>query len=38
MKTMAVLLVLMAIAASQPHHWLLVAGYVLATLAKLLSG
>ncbi len=38
MKTMAVLLMLVAIAASQPHHWLLVAGCALATLAKLLSG
>ncbi len=38
MKTMAVLLVLVAIAASQPHHWLLMAGYALATLAKFLSG
>ncbi len=38
MKTMAALLVLVAIAASQPHHWLLVAGSVLATLAKYLSG
>ncbi len=38
MKTMAVLLVLVAIAASQPNHWLLMAGCALATLAKLLSG
>jgi hypothetical protein len=38
MKTMAALLALVAIAASQPHHWLLMAGYALATLAKLLSG
>ncbi len=38
MKTMAVLLVLVAIAASQPNHWLLMAGYALATLAKFLSG
>ncbi len=38
MKTMAALLVLVAIAASQPHHWLLMAGCALATLAKLLSG
>jgi hypothetical protein len=38
MKTMAVLLMLVAIAASQPHYWLLTAGYALATLAKCLSG
>ncbi len=38
MKTMAVLLVLVAIAASQPHHWLLTACYALATIAKFLSG
>ena len=38
MKTMAVLLFLVAIAASQPHHWLFVAGNALATIAKYLSG
>ncbi len=38
MKTMAVLLFLVAIAASQPHHWLFEACYALATIAKYLSG
>lgn len=38
MKTMAVLLFLVAIAASQPHHWVLMACYALATIAKYLSG
>ncbi len=37
MKTMAVLLVLVAIAASQPHHWLLMAGSALATIARFLA-
>ncbi len=38
MKTMAMLLFLVAIAASQPHQWLLVAGNALATMARCLSG
>ena len=38
MRTMAVLLVLVAVAASQPHHWLFVAGNALATIAEYLSG
>jgi hypothetical protein len=38
MKTMAMLLFLVAIAASHPHHWLRVAGYALATVARYLSG
>ncbi len=38
MKTMAALLVLVAIAVSQPHHWLLMAGCALGTITKVLSG
>ncbi len=38
MKNMAALLVLVAIAASQPHHWLLAAGSILVTIARFLSG
>ncbi len=38
MKTMAAVFALVAIAASQPHHWLLMAGCALATLARFLSG
>ena len=38
MKTMAVLFFLVAIAASQPHHWLLIAGCALAAIAKYLPG
>lgn len=35
MRTLALLLILVAIAASQPHHWL---GIALAALAHCLGG
>jgi hypothetical protein len=38
MKTMAVILFLVAVAASQPHHWLCAVGYTLVTIARYLSG